>query len=100
MKPFDGITHTMKGQFQHIQREPDGEMYCKTACSNGCCDKKWKINEGDTIIAFRPVLTGNLKHLKIIATEFNIFRTTTLEECKLLSRDYEKYPFDDFDNKT
>lgn len=94
MKAFDGITHYMKGQFQYIQREDDGEMYCKTFCSNGCCDKKWKINEGDTIIAFHPALTGNLKGLKIIASEFLIFKTATLEECKLLARDFEKYPFD------
>jgi hypothetical protein len=95
MKPFDGITHTMTGMFQYIQREDDGEMYCKTMCSNGCCDKTWKINEGDTIIAFRPGLYGHLNRLKIIAIEFKFHRTATLTECTLLARDCEKYPLYD-----
>lgn len=85
-------THFMKGpHFQHITEE-NGEMFCHDMCDCGCVDKKWKINEGDTIVAFRPSLYGYLKSLTIIALEFKIFRTVTLEKCRLLSRDFEKYP--------
>ena len=87
-----GVIHHMNGpHFQFIQEE-NGEMFCRDMCDCGCIDKKWKINEGDTIVAFRPSLYGHLKNLKIFAAEFKIFRTTTLEMCNLITRDFEKYP--------
>ena len=86
------ITHHMEGpHFQYIQEE-SGSMFCRDMCDCGCIDKKWTIEEGDTVIAFRPSLWGHLKNLKIIAVEFEIFRTTTLEKCTLYARDYKKYP--------
>ena len=84
--------HHMTGPFASYIQEENGEMSCRDICDCGCIDKTWKINEGDTIIAFRPSLWGHLKKLKIIALEFKIFHTCTLEECTLLSRDFEKYP--------
>lgn len=95
MKPFDGITHTMTGPFASFIQEENGEMFCRDICDCGCIDKKWKVNEGDTIIAFRPCLQGHLKRLKIIASEFKFHNTATLTECHLFARDYEKYPLYD-----
>lgn len=89
---FEGTIHKMAGPFIEMIMEENGEMFCRDMCDCGCIDKKWKINEGDTIIAFRPCLSGHLKRLKIIALEFKFYRTATLEECQLLARDYEKYP--------
>lgn len=87
-----GIIHHMKGpHFQYIQEE-NGEMFCRDMCDCGCIDKKWKINEGDTVIAFQPALTGNLKRLKIISQKCKFYRTTTLTGCSLYARDFEKYP--------
>lgn len=84
-----GVIHYMNGpHFQWIEEE-NGEMFCHDMCDCGCIDEKWKINEGDTIVAWRPALFGHLKKLKIIAREFKIFRTTTLERCNLCSRDCE-----------
>ena len=91
---MNGTTHKMTGpHFQFIQEE-NGEMFCHDMCDCGCIDKKWKINEGNTIIAFRPALYGNLKNLIIHGIEFKIFRTATLEKCRLIARDIEKYPID------
>ena len=88
----EGVVHYMKGpHFQFIQEE-NGEMFCRDMCDCGCIDKKWKIEEGDTIVAWRPSLHGHLKNLKIIAIEFKSYRTTTLEKCRLYARDFEKYP--------
>ncbi len=85
-------THYMKGpHFQFIQEE-NGEMFCRDMCDCGCIDKKWKICEGDTVVAFRPSLNGHLKGITIIAVEFKVYRTCTLENCRLYARDYEKYP--------
>jgi len=87
-----GIIHYMTGpHFQFIQEE-NGEMFCRDMCDCGCIDKKWKINAGDTIIAFRPSLTGNLKGLTIKALSFKFYRSTSLTGCTLYSRDFEKYP--------
>jgi hypothetical protein len=87
-----GIIHHMTGpHFQFIQEE-NGEMFCRDMCDCGCIDKKWKINEGDTIVAWRPCLTGNLKGLTVISIECKFYRTTILTGCRLLARDFEKYP--------
>ena len=80
--------------FQFIQEE-SGSIFCHDMCDCGCIDKKWEINEGDTIIALRPSLWGHLKRLKIIAIEFKVLRTVTLEQCNLVARDFEKYPLYD-----
>jgi hypothetical protein len=85
----------MSGPHFQIIKEENGEIYCHDMCDCGCVDKKWKINEGDTIIAFRPCLSGHLKNLHIIASMFKIYRTATLENCRLLSRNFEKYPLYD-----
>ena len=77
--------------FQFIQ-EINGEMFCRDMCDCGCIDKTWKINKGDTIIASRPLLFGNLKELTIHAIQFKFKKLTTLENCKLFARDFEKYP--------
>jgi hypothetical protein len=89
---MNNTTHFMTGPFCQFIQEENGKMFCHDMCDCGCIDKKWEINEGDTIIAFRPSLYGHLKDLTIIATEFKIFRTVTLEKCRLYSRDFEKYP--------
>lgn len=82
----------MTGPFCEFIQEENGEMFCHDMCDCGCIDKKWKINEGDTIVAYRPALYGHLKNLTIIAIEFKFFRTATLEKCRLYARDMEKYP--------
>jgi len=92
MKKFDGKEYKMTGPHFQFIKEENERMFCHDMCDCGCVDKKWEINEGDTIVAFRPSLSGHLRHLKIIAVEFKIFRTVTLEECNLCSRDFEKYP--------
>jgi len=92
---MDKITHHMEGpHFQFIEEE-NGEMFCHDMCDCGCVDKKWKINEGDIIIAFRPLLVGKLKNLTIHALEFKMGTektNVTLIKCKLFARDLEKYP--------
>lgn len=84
--------HIMTGPFCQFIFEKNGEMFCHDMCDCGCIDKKWKIEEGDTIIAWRPALWGHLKNLKIMAREFKVYDTTTLEKCNLSIRDCEKYP--------
>ena len=87
-----GVIHHMTGPFMSDIGEEAGEMYCRDRCDCGCVDKRWKINEGDTIIALRPCLSGHLKGLTVKAREFKFYRTTTLTGCKLYARDFEKYP--------
>lgn len=77
--------------FQFIE-EINGEMFCRDMCDCGCINKKWKIKEGDEIIAFRPALNGNLKNLKIHGVEFKIYRKANLENCRMISRNWDKYP--------
>lgn len=87
-----GKTHFMTGpHFQFIQEE-SGSMFCRDMCDCGCIDKKWKVEEFDTIVAFRPSLFGHLKNLHIIALEFKSLKITTLEKCRLIFRDLNQYP--------
>jgi len=87
-----GVVHHMKGPFIQQIKEENGQMFCHDMCDCGCIDKKWKINKGDTVVAFHPALIGNLRGLTIIAVEFKCFGTTQLTGCRLQSRDFEKYP--------
>ena len=87
-----GSIHLMTGPHFSFIEEISGSMFCHDMCDCGCIDKKWKINEWDTIIAFRPSLIGNLKNLEIHGLEFKIFGTASLENCRLISRDFQKYP--------
>lgn len=90
---MSNIHHMTGPHFQFIQEE-SGSMFCRDMCDCGCIDKKWKIEEGDTIIAFRPALYGHLKGLTIHGVAFKVFRTAILEKCTLLARNYEKYPME------
>lgn len=92
MTHFEGKLHFMNGPHFQFIGEKSGSMFCRDMCDCGCIDKKWKIEEYDTIIAFRPSLWGNLKNLKVIALEFKIYKPTALENCRLVSRDFNKYP--------
>lgn len=90
---FDGTTHSMDAQICFIKEE-NGKMFCQTMCSNRCCDKEWEINEGDIVITRSVCLVGNLKGLKVIASEFSFRRAATIKDCELIARDYEKYPIE------
>ena len=87
-----GVVHHATGPFMTIIGRENGEMYCRDMCDCGCIDKKWKINEGDTIIAFRPCLSDHLIGLTIYALQFKFYGSTTMEKCELLARDFDKYP--------
>lgn len=82
----------MNGPHFQFIKEENGKMFCHDMCDCGCVDKKWRIYEGDTIIAVRPAMLGHLKGLTIIALDFKFYQTTTLTGCRLLARDFEKYP--------
>jgi hypothetical protein len=86
--------HHMTGPHFQIIQEESGSMFCRDMCDCGCIDKKWKIEEGDTIIAVHPALFGHLKRLTIHALQFKILRTAILERCELIARDFEKYPME------